>query len=354
MDRLIIGIHGLNNKPPEKILKIWWELSLRHGLQSCGYDNPAFRFELLYWADLCYHHPLDQKVTDKENPRFIAQPFKELTPPSPHKSVKRKALDSLEKVTDRLMHNKTLYNNFESFSEYFIRRRFRDLDIYLNNRTGYREAQDQPVRTVILKRFFNLLKKYHSKKIMIIAHSMGSIIVYDALKQLDQHYSIDTLVTAGSPLGQPTLIGKLIGDNPFFTQIKTPERVHAWYNLSALYDLVALNYSLHDDFSPNSKGVLPKDLSIQNTYTWEETRNAHSVYGYLQSPECARLVNMFLQKEKSRFSLWWARKNQTLQDTLLLKRKRMINYSKPRPELVREKHKKHKSISDYMKFQLNS
>ena len=75
MKKIIIGIHGLKNKPPRKILESWWKKSILEGFQNHGLPKLDFQFELVYWADLEYSKSLDPKVTDPKDPLFIEHPY---------------------------------------------------------------------------------------------------------------------------------------------------------------------------------------------------------------------------------------------------------------------------------------
>ena len=51
---VVIGIHGLKNKPEKNLLTRWWVMSLQEGLQrNFGLASPL-AFELVYWADIQY------------------------------------------------------------------------------------------------------------------------------------------------------------------------------------------------------------------------------------------------------------------------------------------------------------
>ncbi len=321
MDRIILGIHGLNNKAEARTLYYWWALALRDGLALTARPPLPFKFELIYWADLLYESPLDPMIKDDEHPLFLANPYKPLYLPLHRTFNKRRqrSLERLERVTDQLLHSERLFHRMEELSDWLIHARFRDLDIYLNNQTGFKEAINRPVRDVILERLGNVLLKYRHKKIMLLAHSMGSIIAYDLLTQPDFPVPIDTLVTMGSPLGQPTLAAKFGSKNPVIYKSKTPEKVKTWYNLSDLNDIIALNPTLGDDFAANSSGTRPIDIFVENHYEWEGSKNPHAVIGYLQTPECAELVYQFLTTDASFLKLKWMEFLGFLQERMLKK-----------------------------------
>ena len=304
MDRIIIGIHGLNNKPPAHVLRNWWLLSIYDGLSSLGLPKFSFRFELLYWADIFYPEPLDVTVTDHKSPLYLTHPYKKLAPSQFEKISLRKqrSRERLEKIEDQLMQNDRILHGLEDIADRLIKLKFGDLDAYLNNKTGFGDAAYRPARDVILERLGNLLLKHRRKKIMLIAHSMGSIIAYDLLTQPDSHFHVDSLLTLGSPLGQPTLMEKFASENPVITKMSTPEGVSEWINHSDLDDVIALDPTLGDDYAPNSKGVLPIDIFVENRYTWEGSKNPHAIYGYLQTPSVARRIYDFEARGRSRFS----------------------------------------------------
>ena len=58
---VIIGIHGLANKPEEGTLKKWWEMALLEGLErNQGRTSGGIDFDLCYWADIRYPKPDDK------------------------------------------------------------------------------------------------------------------------------------------------------------------------------------------------------------------------------------------------------------------------------------------------------
>ena len=66
MSKIIIGIHGLGNKPPKTILTDWWKKSLIEGLKKFNYTSD-FKFELVYWADILHPIPLDPDTINKNS-----------------------------------------------------------------------------------------------------------------------------------------------------------------------------------------------------------------------------------------------------------------------------------------------
>ena len=70
MSRIIIGIHGLKNKPPEAVLKKWWKASIREGLAAVGHPEQNFQFDLVYWAKYLHSRPLNPEEEDRKSPQI--------------------------------------------------------------------------------------------------------------------------------------------------------------------------------------------------------------------------------------------------------------------------------------------
>ena len=72
--KVIIGIHGMGNKPPETVLKKWWLDSMYEGLRANGYPEHKFRFELVYWAHHMHPFSYDPNLIDEQDPLYLAEP----------------------------------------------------------------------------------------------------------------------------------------------------------------------------------------------------------------------------------------------------------------------------------------
>src|SRR4051812_31976900 len=52
---VLLGIHGLANKPPLPEKQEWWKAAIIEGLQrNCAKSNDDLFFDFVYWADLRY------------------------------------------------------------------------------------------------------------------------------------------------------------------------------------------------------------------------------------------------------------------------------------------------------------
>ena len=49
MASVIIGTHGLANKPEKQLLSDWWETAIKEGLKkNCEVHDPDFQFIMVY------------------------------------------------------------------------------------------------------------------------------------------------------------------------------------------------------------------------------------------------------------------------------------------------------------------
>ncbi|MFC1508878.1 alpha/beta hydrolase [Candidatus Omnitrophota bacterium] len=307
MAKIIIGIHGLGNKPPRKVLRKWWKKSLCDGLKRIGHNRLFFRFDMVYWADIMHEAPLDLNEKDKENEFYIEEPY---VPPQTDNDkepgeFRKKVLDFIEKQLDKIMLNDDLTVNYSFVTDLIIRHFFKELGCYFA--MGNEDKQDScpPVKDATDTRLKEILMKHKGKEILLISHSMGTIVAYDVLTQVGQEIPVDTFVTMGSPLGLPAIIGKLAAERTKITgtkfEARTPENVVSqWFNFSDLEDKIAFNYNLGDDYKENTHKVLARDMIVYNNYTIDGNRNPHKAYGYLRTPELAQVIDDFLNRGRSK------------------------------------------------------
>jgi hypothetical protein len=311
MSKIILGIHGLRNKPPKPLLKRWWKAALQEGLRAIGHPRRFFTFRLVYWADLLYPQPLNPQVKDKDDPCYLANPYLPA-----RTGVKRgpgtwrkRLLDSIQRQLDKIIINEDLSINYMAVSDLIIRRYFSDLDIYYTKQCLDRTNTLCRAKDAIREELARMLRKYRRRDILLIGHSMGSIIAYDVLTHSVPDVQIHTLVTIGSPLGLPPVKVKLLAEQKREIKrhiiLKTPDNiVQAWYNLADFLDRIATHYELCNDYEANARHLRPIDVVVSNTYEYQGNPNPHNVYGYLRTPELARIIENFLNAGRPKAFMW--------------------------------------------------
>ena len=135
-------------------------------------------------------------------------------------------------------------------------------------------------------------------KVMLIGHSLGSVIAYDTLWELSHLEQlpgkVDLFLTLGSPLGMHYVQCRLKGykDN---TGKQYPTNIQRWVNISSVGDITALDRVFREDFGRMLElGIIDsiEDYSeaIYNYFRDEEGLNVHRSYGYLVNPAVGHII----------------------------------------------------------------
>ena len=167
----------------------------------------------------------------------------------------------------------------------------RDLRRYIKNQNEIAEHTRQILKTS--------LRQAHAaqRPILLMAHSMGSVIAYESLWQMSranrEPMQIDLLLTMGSPLGQDYIQKRLKGSDAI-GNVRYPDNIRRWVNLSAVGDLTAIKPALRRGFRGMLEAAIVDDIDdrqIDNWFRLDGILNTHSEYGYLASPETAKIVS---------------------------------------------------------------
>lgn len=307
--KIIIGIHGLGNKPPKILLEDWWRLAIQEGLTRIKCKRKILNFELVYWADVLHPQPLDIHEEDDDDETYLDERY---LPASENTEEEAQSFTSsvIYKIKDQLnniMFSEKLHTGFPNITDFVIKHFFQDLSVYFTENCVDENNKECLAREVIRNRLKEVLKKYRNDEILLIAHSMGSIIAYDVLTELQSAVKIDTLITAGSPIGVPFIYEKLKKDTSQSKRdkMKTPDCIkRGWYNFADLNDKLAVNYKFEDMFSPNIHGTIPKSAIVRNDYQSPEGKNPHKSFGYLRTRQVAALVEDFIAPKHVKFGKW--------------------------------------------------
>ena len=134
------------------------------------------------------------------------------------------------------------------------------------------------------------------RPVLLMGHSMGSVIAYDSLWELSHdgrdHAQVDLFVTMGSPLGQRYMQKRLKGAQKSGYG-RYPGNIRRWKNLAAVGDLTALDRQFMDDFEEMlDLGLLEslEDEAILTYYRLDGELNVHAEYGYLVHEKTAHTI----------------------------------------------------------------
>ena len=311
MGKVIIGIHGLKNKPPKDLLEMWWKEAITEGFKLHGRKSKKFKFDLVYWADLNYETPQDPN-NDGDDPEYVSSPYtpyKESEFDKAKEQLKKGVHKTIGAGLDFLFLKDGEISGLEKIVDIAIKKKFADLYLYYTGDCAAKPGVN--AGKAFRGRLIEKLKKYKRHKIMIIAHSMGSIIAYDTLMQIGEKFKVDYFVTIGSPLGWPVIIKKTylelrknntangeLPDNNIDDQeiiLPTPEAIcKKWYNIADLDDMIAFVSNLEKKFAPSAKNIRPHDITTKNDFVYKGKSYPHKIYGYLRSPDLSQIVSEFI------------------------------------------------------------
>ena len=303
---LIIGIHGLANKPPKAQLEDWWRRSIVEGLdKNCDLPDPEFDFQMVYWADTLYSSPLHTNPAFSFDNLYNEEPYAAAEDGSLKEyadgwrdEARRITLGAGGSVLDLIKSNLSV--NF--VANWVLEKTLKDLDFYYDENRKLRDPvthEMEHARAVLMGVLDRELESARGRPTLLIGHSMGSIIAYDVLRDLGERadaFDIDHFVTIGSPLGLPHVKINVDQERKHRpgAALRSPTVVaKSWTNFADRADPVALDAHLSDDYEENARGIVVGDDLVSNDYAKPgdpEDRNHHKSYGYLRTPELSRLI----------------------------------------------------------------
>ncbi|HEX4967064.1 MAG TPA: hypothetical protein VFV44_00960, partial [Nitrospiraceae bacterium] len=188
---MVIGIHGLKNKPEKDLLARWWVMSLQEGLQRNLGLAPPLAFDLVYWADIQYPTPIPE--AELNNPYIEAEGY------GPLLRYRGTELDTAKAIAGkwggRAIDKGKDLSGLDERSDHLLGLAFDDLRDYYGK---------PDVRNRVRNRLAHALHRHKDKRVCLIAHSMGSVLAYDVLRTLEHDLlEIEHFITIGSPLGLP-------------------------------------------------------------------------------------------------------------------------------------------------------
>lgn len=164
-------------------------------------------------------------------------------------------------------------------TEWVVEQFLRDVAYYLADGAMRDLVQERVRRSVELAR-----DDGHTE-IVVVAHSLGTVVAYDTLQALPDGVTVRLLVTAGSPLGQKVVRRNLRGPGAGSERRAVPRAIAplagrpAWVNAFDVRDVVAVVHPLARLFTGGEESV--RDERTHNP------RHPHAIDDYLSDPDVA-------------------------------------------------------------------
>jgi pimeloyl-ACP methyl ester carboxylesterase len=306
----ITFIHGISNKPAVDTLTTMWKDALAADLRGAGddidLDTLGITTSMIYWADVLYGDPISDAMLQvlerlESDPDGGAgglaisnEDWRDELSGEERSFVEGIALKTLADVADPvLIGNIQVRDRLERIPIPWVIKRplmaclLRDVHHYLFNKTfSPRPGVNYKVQEEIRSRVLSALNAVTADKHIVMSHSMGTVIIYDCLKRLQECPAIDGLMTIGSPLGLDEVQDKL---SPQWTRENGfPEKLGgSWINVYDPLDVVAMfDGNLANDFKKSGKQTI-EVIRESNHGAWR-----HDISKYLRMP----LLRLALRK----------------------------------------------------------
>ncbi len=313
----VVFVHGLGNKPESTELLRIWQRSL--GREN-GIDLGAAGIDcaMVYWADVFYPSP-DPDIAKYESTDDLAlSKEQEASAADSEVRVKdqlsfgeRSFLDGLAKKYDVnitytdapngvINSDKNAVDVYERIplpgflKERVMARFVKEAYAYIfDKESSPKEGKKYKVRAELRERFISTLKNIKAAKpdepILVISHSMGTMIAYDCLKCVPDCPRVDWLLTIGSPLGIDEIQD---GFEPVWTRengYPYEKLTQGWINIYDPLDVVArLDPNLANDYQKAGNPVI-RDIAESNWGAWR-----HSISKYFQGKELRSTLSQAL------------------------------------------------------------
>jgi len=298
----IIFVPGLKPKPPPDI----YEQQLRRVLVAAlervrpgaahALAADARLFQLVSWTYLFYGTYRDITLDLPGIERLLVH--------EAPTEADRRAVDSWPRRVARLSHmiGDAVPLLGRWFADPAIRAQMHDANRYSRNRDG--------IGTAIRARVRGALEEAWGAgaEVLLIGHSLGSVIAYDTLWELSHVEPaggrVDLFVTMGSPLATH-FVRRRLGGCGETGAAKYPTNIRRWVNFAAKGDTTALQPRLAPHFQEMLDLGLVESIDdyvdLENFFHADVGLNVHEAYGYLAQPRLGELVADWLESTMRRF-----------------------------------------------------
>lgn len=287
--RTVIYCHGISNMPPEGILRSEWDRAL------FGEDQGE-RTRMAYWVDRERYPEAagfstrgigdDRATLQPANAERLEASIRDSDEPTESEAFVASLTQQLEALAIQAarqgersggaaalsMEAKGLWSPVTAmFTKVFLA----DVNDFLFN-SSKRERMVKTVKDRI---------STGGGPFVLIGHSQGSMVTYQALMELDPALEVDLYVTIGSPLGLPQVTDVL--KKWHGRRLPIPACVKRWVNIAQDGDIVCLDQGLADEYSGTGKPSIV-DERVRG-FVWPPSK-AHSASRYLSRRETQEMV----------------------------------------------------------------
>ncbi len=284
-------------KPPPEAHRAALLRALAAGLERTRPESAAWlrshaeQFTLVSWTTLFYDFHRDIAADLPGLERLLDEP-------EPSRDERRE-IDSLSRRAMRLWH--VFGDSFPLLTPVLaspeLRSTLEDVRRYLENADGVGAR----IRAMLERALVDAWNA--GERVLLIGHSLGSVIAYDCLWELsrERHNDgrIDLFVTLGSPLATRFIRRALKGTDRAGAA-RYPDNIERWENFSARGEMVALHARLAPFFGQMVEvGVVASIVdhpALYNRFPGAKGIDVHKCYAYLANLEVAGRIGEWLER----------------------------------------------------------
>ncbi len=261
--RRILFIPGKNPKPPEAQHRDMLWRTMIEGVRRVDTKAASWIsalpeiFQLISWNYLYYHRYRD---ADLELPWIEAL----IEKAGPDRRDIYEARSWHRRLNRLAYHIGDLFPQLIPLLPKHARATISETRFYFSNEGNIADHIREQIKRVLRPLLNN------NAQVLLIGHSLGSVIAYDALWEMShivKHRGKVDLLSIGSPLGMRFVQRRLLGHS-CRGEMHYPTNIRRWINVSATGDITALDRCFHDDFRNNAetrtcrqhRGSLPRHL----------------------------------------------------------------------------------------------
>lgn len=307
-------IHGISNKPPKAALLDAWLAALSDG--GLDLDTAAVTSSMVYWADVVYAEPLGDGDAFESIDAALGTTGSDAelawieSLPAEERRVVEALVRKLEldreppngdsaALPARAASEGDGYR-FEAIpipwfiKERVMKRLLKDVHHYLFNASySPRPEETYEVRTHIRERFVDQLTEDAASADgphVVVAHSMGTVISYDCLKNVERCPSVDGYITVGSPLGISEIHDNFDPRYARRDAFPSEKLLGEWVNVYDRLDPVAFDARLANDYRRAGERVIT-DERVRNRGRWRHDSTKYYRQGAFRD-HLARLLDV--------------------------------------------------------------
>ncbi|MGW0035057.1 hypothetical protein ACWDXD_35245 [Streptomyces sp. NPDC003314] len=247
-DLQVVGVHGIRQRDTNevKLAEDWSQALSRSIAMHIGANAAAPGMTTPYYGDVFPRGRLqlgeNEEVAELEedgDEEFLLQALEAHTPPDPSSQPPAGTLGKVPRMSPRVTAAlAAIDRRFGPRAGQLVLSRLSEVQGYFSDK--HKDKADQ-----VRDRVLQSIKQTGAT--LIIAHSLGSVVVYDMFRRGQIPASVNQLITCGSPLAWLPIQRKLRLQTP--TTLQLPTHV-AWLNVLDLYDPITAGLGLAN-LTPN-------------------------------------------------------------------------------------------------------